>query len=128
MELFLFGDVYVIGFGFEQCEFDLWWLLRRKQREHYGDGKVFFYDKKMTEKELVEVTSGVTPERLEELRKENKEIEKHNREVHKKNIHHKLMQAHGVQILDLGSSNETDYNDFYMQVFEDVRKKIEMSR
>lgn len=127
-ELFLFGDVYVIGFGFEQCEFDLWWLLRRKQREHYGDGKVFFYDKRITEKELVEMTTDVTPERLQELRKKNKEIEKHNREVHKKNIHHKLMQAHGVQILDLGSTNETNYNDFYMQVFEDVGKKIAESK
>lgn len=43
--LFLFGDVYILGFGFDECEFDLWWLLRRKQREHNGDGKVYFYDK-----------------------------------------------------------------------------------
>lgn len=43
--LFLFGDVYILGFGFDACEFDLWWLLRRKQREHNGDGKVYFYDK-----------------------------------------------------------------------------------
>lgn len=43
-ELFIYGDVYVIGFGFNLCEYDLWWLLRRKQRERYADGKVFFYD------------------------------------------------------------------------------------
>lgn len=43
-ELFLFGDVYVLGFGFADCEFDLWWLLRRKQREAYGDGQVYYYD------------------------------------------------------------------------------------
>lgn len=43
-ELFLFGDVYVLGFGFALCEHDLWWLLRRKQRERYGDGSVYFYD------------------------------------------------------------------------------------
>ena len=43
--LFLFGDVYILGFGFDTCEFDLWWLLRRKQRESNGDGKVYFYDK-----------------------------------------------------------------------------------
>lgn len=52
-ELFLFGDVYVIGFGFKQCEFDLWWLLKRKQREHYGDGIVYFYDRNTTNKEDV---------------------------------------------------------------------------
>ena len=43
-ELFLFGDIYVVGFGFAECEFDLWWLLRRKQREMYADGKVYFYE------------------------------------------------------------------------------------
>lgn len=41
--LFLFGDVYILGFGFDFCEFDLWWLLRRKQREYSADGKVYFY-------------------------------------------------------------------------------------
>ena len=40
----LFGDIYVVGFGFAECEFDLWWLLRRKQREIYADGKVYFYE------------------------------------------------------------------------------------
>ncbi|MBR5948335.1 MAG: SIR2 family protein [Clostridia bacterium] len=42
-ELFLFGDIYVLGFGLYECEFDLWWLLRRKQREKYADGKVYYY-------------------------------------------------------------------------------------
>lgn len=44
-ELFLVGDVYILGFGFDECEFDLWWLLRRKQRERHADGRVYFYDK-----------------------------------------------------------------------------------
>ena len=43
--LFLFGDIYILGFGFDTCEFDLWWLLRRKLRERNSDGKVYFYDK-----------------------------------------------------------------------------------
>lgn len=40
----LFGDIYVVGFGFAECEFDLWWLLRHEQREIYADGKVYFYE------------------------------------------------------------------------------------
>ena len=43
-ELFLYGDVYILGFGFLPCEYDLWWLLRRKQREHYADGHVYYFD------------------------------------------------------------------------------------
>lgn len=42
-ELFLFGDVYIVGLGMGISEFDLWWLLRRKQREEQGTGRVYFY-------------------------------------------------------------------------------------
>lgn len=52
-ELFLYGDVYVIGLGFYSCEYDLWWLLRRKQRERYADGKVYFYDNGNNEEDKV---------------------------------------------------------------------------
>lgn len=52
-ELFLYGDVYIIGFGFYLCEYDLWWLLRRKQRERYADGKVYFYDNSDKEEDSV---------------------------------------------------------------------------
>ena len=42
-ELFLFADVYIVGLGLGVSEFDLWWLLRRKQREENADGRVYFY-------------------------------------------------------------------------------------
>lgn len=43
---FLFGDVYVLGFGFDFAEMDLWWLLDHKKNGNYGreTGKVFFYE------------------------------------------------------------------------------------
>lgn len=43
-ELFLYGDVYIIGLSYEISEFDLWWLLKRKQREQNADGRVYFYE------------------------------------------------------------------------------------
>lgn len=43
-ELFLYGDVYILGLTLSENEFDLWWLLRRKQREYNADGSVFFYE------------------------------------------------------------------------------------
>ena len=43
-ELFLYGDIYIIGFGFDLSEFDLWWLMKRKQRERMGTGCVYFYE------------------------------------------------------------------------------------
>ena len=44
-ELFLYGDVYILGLKMEFNEFDLWWLLRRKQRERYSDGNTYFYER-----------------------------------------------------------------------------------
>ena len=42
-DAFLFGDVYVLGFGFDVSEFDLWWLLNRKKRERADTGKTWFF-------------------------------------------------------------------------------------
>lgn len=50
--LFLAGDVYILGFGLAPSEFDLWWLLRRKQREAICDGRVYFYDTGESPKDL----------------------------------------------------------------------------
>lgn len=126
-EIFIFGDVYVIGFGFLQCEFDLWWLLKRKQRERHGDGTVYFYDIHRTVKELLP-TDCCAPEDMESIRKMNDDIKRHNRNVQNYDLNKKLLAAHGVQIMDLGSSNETEYDEFYMKAFDDVRSKIEASR
>lgn len=44
-ELFLQADVYVLGLGLEPNEFDLWWLIRRKQRERYSSGSIYYYER-----------------------------------------------------------------------------------
>lgn len=44
VDQFILGDVYVLGFGFNPAEFDLWWLLDRKQREKGRHGRVWFYE------------------------------------------------------------------------------------
>ena len=102
-ELFLFGDVYVIGFGYAQCEFDLWWLLRRKQRERNGDGKVYFYDKAI-------------------------DMTKDSHAVAEKRLRDKLLIAHGVQIIDCGSDSGTGYDEFYRKAFEDVKDRVKVAR
>ncbi len=42
-DAFLFGDVYVLGFGFDVSEFDLWWLLNHKKREREKAGGTWFF-------------------------------------------------------------------------------------
>ena len=62
LDAFIMGDVYVLGFGFDLSEFDLWWLLNRKKLEKADHGKVYFYqpctagfDKKLELLKLMDV-------------------------------------------------------------------------
>lgn len=44
IDSFLLGDVYILGFGMDFSELDIWWLLNRKKREVAAHGKVYFYE------------------------------------------------------------------------------------
>ncbi len=44
IDAFITGDVYILGFGLDFSEIDLWWLINRKARESAGvKGKTVFY-------------------------------------------------------------------------------------
>lgn len=38
LDYFLMGEVYAVGFGFDPSEFDIWWAIERKAREHADHG------------------------------------------------------------------------------------------
>lgn len=44
IDSFILGDVYILGFGMNFSEFDMWWLLNRKKREKAQHGRVYFYE------------------------------------------------------------------------------------
>jgi len=46
IDAFILNDVYVLGFGYDYSEMDLWWLLERKRREKADVGKVYYYTPK----------------------------------------------------------------------------------
>ena len=43
LDAFILGDIYVLGFGFDLSEFDLWWLLNRRKRERAKTGNIHFF-------------------------------------------------------------------------------------
>lgn len=44
LDAFILGDVYVLGFGYDVSEMDLWWLLNRKRFEKASyKGKLYYY-------------------------------------------------------------------------------------
>lgn len=59
IDLFLNGDVYMVGFGLDFAEYDIWWLL--VQKAALGRGKVFFYNPRENNEakfSLIEVLNG----------------------------------------------------------------------
>lgn len=52
LDAFIMGDVYILGFGYDFSEMDLWWLLNRKKREKATHGKAYFYSP-MKEYEII---------------------------------------------------------------------------
>lgn len=44
IDYFLLGDVYILGFGYDFAESDLWWLLQRKKNEKAVKGNVYYFD------------------------------------------------------------------------------------
>lgn len=44
IDYFMIADIYVVGLSFDFSEFDLWWLLNRRQRENAGVGNICFYE------------------------------------------------------------------------------------
>lgn len=44
IDSFILGDVYILGFGMNFAEYDMWWLLNRKKREKANHGKIYFYN------------------------------------------------------------------------------------
>ena len=43
-EYFIAADIYILGFGLDYSEIDIWWLLNRRVREKSGYGQIYFFE------------------------------------------------------------------------------------
>ena len=43
IDYFIYGNVYIVGFGLDVAEYDLWWLLNRKKNQINQKGKVVLF-------------------------------------------------------------------------------------
>ena len=44
VDYFLLGNVYIVGFGMDFSEMDLWWLVNCKKRHFSNCGKIYYYE------------------------------------------------------------------------------------
>lgn len=52
IDYFMLGDVYIVGLGLDQSEFDLWWLINCKKRhsKELLEGNVFWFEPNLANK------------------------------------------------------------------------------
>ena len=111
VEAFLWGDVYIVGFGMGLSEIDLWWLLEKKADRKRGS--VTFYEPLPGD----QTVCPLDPHKACEFPKGY---------VDEKQCKLKLMKVFGVQIKDLGFTvkKDEDYAEFYEKVCEDLQSTM----
>lgn len=102
VDSFLLGDVYILGFGMDFSEFDMWWLLNRKKREKAEHGRVYFYE-----------PGGDSFSEKEELLKQ----------LDVKVIHCNIPKPQGTD-----EEKEQQYLEFYQRAIHDIRDKTYKAR
>lgn len=110
LDAFILGDVYILGFGFDFSEFDLWWLLNRKKRENATVGTVYFYEKSNKEQE----NEHAEEKECAEKKKRAEKLE--------------LLKIMKVQIENLGMYENDSYESFYEKAIEDIKSKVKENK
>ena len=95
IDAFLYGDLYILGFGMNFDETDLWWLLEYKAKNE-NFGKTVFFDK---------------------------DLKKAAKEGTRSWCKRKLLEVLKVKIEDCGCKTD-NYKDFYKKACEDIKKEI----
>ena len=90
IDAFLFGNLYILGFGMNFSETDLWWLLEYKAKDQEVFGKTLFFDKDLKNKAKTDFKAWCK---------------------------YKLFEILKVQVEDRGGKI-SDFKDFYEEAYE----------
>ncbi len=96
IDLFMYGDVHILGFGFDYAEIDLWWLLNEKFSMKQSRGRTFYYD--------------LPPEAFQNT---------DSRKVLQKANHHRLLSVLGVEVRCDGPS---EYLEMYTHCIKGLKE------
>ena len=111
IDAFLFGNVYMVGFGMDLSEIDLWWLLEEKDsqrsRSHMPFGRIIFFEPQKVKNKRDRLSSDDCKYLL---------FEKYGVEFESLNY----------RVLDSNTSEETNklYQEFYEKVCEHLQNSI----
>lgn len=49
IDYFLLGNVYIVGFGMDFSEIDIWWLVNYKKRHFQNIGKIYYFEPNLSD-------------------------------------------------------------------------------
>lgn len=111
LDSFILGDVYIVGFGLDFSEFDLWWLLNRKKREKAEHGATHFFVERFPRKAPTSCGDANCSFRDYDERQKKEKWE--------------LLRLLGVQVHEIPCASG-DYNNCYNQSFEKIKRLMEV--
>lgn len=99
IDYFLMSNLYIIGFGMNYSEMDIWWLLIRRMRENAETGKIIYYEP----------------------------INTSHLGSYKKNVLEKLnvkQESFGIEVTEKSGYTKELTRDFYNKIIEDIKKRL----
>ena len=112
IDAFVLGNVYILGFGMDFSEADLWWLVEYKSNNKEFCGKTIFYDPEKAENANCVLDGNLACDKLADY-------------VLSAQCKHLLMnKTYNVEIKTLGMTiqSNSDYKDFYTRAIDDISK------
>jgi hypothetical protein len=112
IDAFVLGDVYILGFGMDFSEADLWWLIEYKRNHLEFCGETIFFDPEKDNTTKCEYDSATPCSKLD----------RHIRTNQCRNL--LLKETYGVHTETLGITiqNSQDYRTFYSTAIESMTK------
>lgn len=110
IDAFVLGDVYILGFGMDFSEADLWWLAEYKSNHQEFCGKTIFYEPEQSEIATCVMDGNLACDKLADY-------------VLSTQCKRLLMnKTYDVEIKTLGMTihSNSDYKDFYTRAIRDI--------
>lgn len=116
IDAFVLGDVYMLGFGLDFSEADIWWLLEYKANHRDICGNTFFYEPRKENLDTC-VNDEAIPCKARTQFVDGTQCRKY-----------LLSNTYGIQAYDLGitARSAMDYARFYEQAIQDVTRSVNL--
>lgn len=126
LDAFLYGDVYIVGFGLDIAESDIWWLLEKRMLTN-GHGNIFFYEPLSGTADGCQLWQSCKQYDMNECPHKSLMSCKQNAGIVDQNSCKEiLLDIYDVQVKNLKfvAHTTSDYRSFYSLVLDDIKSQL----